>query len=116
MIFRSPASGSADSRGMTWLITGTLGELEITTPEMQWQLGPPGTSIKIRTKDSAGVEEVGYEDEGEAGHVRGVKFPGTNTARVYEAFATGRKGNYAGFGDAVGLHAMLDRIRAGADA
>ncbi len=90
---------------MHWLITGTKGEIEIVTPEVQWQLGPPGMKLRVRTKE-AGFEEVGWEEE----HVNKVGFPGTNVARVYEAFAKGEKGKYADFDDAVVRHRMLDMI------
>ncbi len=95
---------------MHWLITGTEGEIEIVTPEVQWQLGPPGTKLRVRTKE-AGFEEVGWE-EGirEEEHVNKVGFPGTNVARVYEAFAKGEKGKYSDFEDAVVRHRMLDMI------
>lgn len=85
--------------------------MEILLPEMQWQFGPPGTSVNVRTKDG-GVEEVHFEGHGmeEVGHVEKVGFLGKNTARVYEAFAMGEKGKYADFGDAVVRHEMLDLI------
>jgi hypothetical protein len=76
---------------------------------VQWQLGPLGTKLRVRTKE-AGFEEVGWEGIGEEEHVNKVGFPGTNTARVYEAFAKGEKGKYADFEDAVVRHGMLDMI------
>ena len=87
--------------------------MEITTPEMQWQLGPPGMSIKVRSKHKAEAEEVFVGGEvigGEKEHVAKVPFPGTNTARLYAAFAEGRKEEYADFGDGLVRHKMLDAI------
>lgn len=42
-----------------------------------------------------------------------VNVPSTNLARVYEAFASGEKGRYATFEDAVETHRVLDGIKKG---
>lgn len=88
--------------------------MEIVTPEVQWQLGLPGTSIRVWTSDG-GVEEVGWEDgNGEERHVGKVRFPETNTARVYKAFAKGKRGRYADYEDVVVRYGILDVVVASA--
>ena len=110
LTYRSTPAGSVDAKGLRWLITGTEGEMEILTPELQWQFGPPGTTVTVKTKEG-GAEEIVYEKEGkEEEHVGKVPFPGTNTARLYEAFARGRKEGFADFGDAVVRHGMLEKV------
>lgn len=84
--------------------------MEILTPELQWQFVPEGTVVRVKSKGRDGVEKVKWEDEGEERYVKEVDFPGTNTARLYEAFARGERGGYADFGDAVVRHEMLDQI------
>ena len=98
---------AVDAIGVRWLITGTKGELEITTPEVAWQMGPPGATIKICNADDGSVEAVEFGGSGEASKVA---FPGKNTAFSYEAFAKGDTGKYATFEDSLKTHHLLDSI------
>ena len=82
-------------------------------PEMQWQLGPHGTTVRVRSKNAAEADEVfagGAIVGGEEEYVGKVQFPGTNTARLYEAFAKGKKEEYADFEDGLVRHKMLNAI------
>lgn len=59
------------------------------------------------------VEDVNFEDKNEKEYVSSVPFPGTNSARVWEAFATEKTDKYTTFEDALEVHRLLDAIRAG---
>ncbi|KAK7413960.1 transcription regulator gal80 [Neonectria punicea] len=102
------AKKPTDGLGLRWLITGTEGEIEVTIPEDHLQMGHAGRAIRLRT----GKEEVSQTirfDEEEPAHVAAVPIPGTNTARVYEAFATSTNA-YADFESSLDTHKLLDDI------
>lgn len=111
--YTSPGPGgkAVDDTGVRWLITGTEGQIEVTTPEMQWQTGPPGTKLRVRLGKGADIQDVDFEDVEEESVVKAVKFPGGNTARSYEAFAEGRDEEFADFESAVKTHELLDLIK-----
>ena len=96
-----------DGAGVRWLITGTKGEIEIITPEYAWQMGPPGTTIKVCNANDGHVETVGFEGIGAANKVA---FPGKNTAFAYAAFAEGDTKKYPTFEDSLKTHRLLDAI------
>ncbi|KAE8451058.1 hypothetical protein EG329_004730 [Mollisiaceae sp. DMI_Dod_QoI] len=101
-----------DGTGIRWMITGTEGQIEITTPEMQWQMGPPGTVLKVRLGREKEVEVVDFENVvGEEQAVKKMNFPGVNTARLYQAFVDGKMEVFPDFKDAVKTHRLLDWIR-----
>lgn len=102
---------SIDGVGIRWLITGSEGQIEITTPELQWQMGPPGTKLRVKFGKEAEVEEVGFENVEEVKEVRESGFPATNTARLYEGFVEGRGEVFADFESAVKTQKLLDWIR-----
>jgi hypothetical protein len=45
--FRTVAS-TVDNVGIRWLISGAEGEIEVTTPQMSWQIRSPGWNLKIK--------------------------------------------------------------------
>ena len=106
------AATSVDGVGVRWIITGTEGEIEVITPEIAWQMGPPGTAIKVRSGKDGEVENVEF---GSAGVAEKVGFPGKNTALTYEAFATGETGKFATFESALKTHRLLDAILTGSE-
>ena len=57
-------------------------------------MGWPGSTIKLKTAGHD-VEDIGFKDKEEKEHVSSLKFPVTNTARAWEAFAIGNKERYA---------------------
>lgn len=93
------------------MIIGTEGQIEITTPESQWQTGPLGMVLKARLGRWAEVEIIDFEDVVEVEAVKGRVFPGVNTARQDEAFVEGREGEYPDFEKAVMTHRLLDWVR-----
>lgn len=107
-----PTGKSVTGTGIRWIITGTKGEIEITTREISWQMGFPGTSLKIRI-GSGEAEEVDFKDANEPPYVSGVGLPGINTARAYEAFANGESDKYPNFEQGLATHKLLDAIRTG---
>lgn len=111
IVYYNAPGKAIDDTGIRWLITGTEGQIEVTTPEMQWQIGPPGTKLRARLGRDAEVEVVDFENVGEDSAVKDAPFPGPNTARLYEAFVEGRKEDYADFESAVKTHELLDLIQ-----
>ena len=107
MSFRSTPN-SVESLGLRWIISGADGEIELTSPNFAWQLGIPGTALKVRLGTSEDVETINVEDHDE---LKEVEFPGKNVARVYEAFRTGERALFADFEDALVRHRMIDAIR-----
>lgn len=102
------AKSAADEVGFRWYITGSEGEIVITTEEGSWQMGDPNKrSIKLKIgKNDA--EEVDFTT-GENSPASKVAFPATNTARQYEDFANGSD-EVVTFESALRTHRLLDRI------
>jgi hypothetical protein len=111
--YRAVHVKTASGTGVRWTITGTDGEIEVSSGEFAWQYGMPGPKILLRAGQSDEVEEVDFKDAKEPEYVSTVDIPSTNPARVYEAFVKGEKGRYATFEDAVETHHMLDSIKNG---
>lgn len=103
------AKAPVDGLGLRWLITGTKGEIEITIPEDHLQMGPAERSIRLRNWKDDKVHVVDFEEEEEPVHVSSVPHPGTNTARLYEAFAT-NSGRLADFEQGLETHELLEKI------
>ena len=108
LAFRKPKS-AADDFGFRWYITGTEGDIAITTEEGSWQGGgvrdKRKVSLKVGKSESVDVE-FGKEDITLAGKVA---FPATNTARQYEGFTT-KDGEVVTFEDGLRNHRLLQRI------
>lgn len=103
--FRTVAS-TVDNVGIRWLISGTKGEIEVTTPQMLWQIRSEGWTLKIKngTEDAKDVEfGISKEDYAES-------FLGINTARLYEAYADKETDKYADFEDGLATHCALQKI------
>lgn len=111
--YRTPNSNTVSGTGVRWTITGTEGEIEITTPETSWQSRGPGRKIRLKDRKSAEVQEVDFRDPYEPLYVSAMDIPATNPARVYEALTKENKSRYATFEDAVETHRVLDGIRIG---
>ncbi|KAI9158869.1 Galactose/lactose metabolism regulatory protein GAL80 [Paramyrothecium foliicola] len=103
------AKKAADEASFCWLITGTDGEIEVKSPEGPVQVPPEGRTIRLRRNETGETKVVEFDDLAEPGHVK-VPAPGTNTARMYEAFATGNEESFATFDDALKTHKLLDEI------
>lgn len=115
LTYRTIAGKSMDGIGTRWIITGTDGEVEITTPEEQWQLTPVNrTVLKARLGKGSETQIVDCGLKGEVEAVMKRTANAVNTARLYEAFALGEVEKYLDFGRAVELHQLLERIRGAA--
>ena len=100
-------SKAVDEVGVRWLITGTKGEIEVITPEIAWQMGPPGTTLRLRNAEDGTTEDVDFVSSGSRSTV---PFPGTNTALAYQEFERGARGMVPDFESAVKTHRLLDTI------
>jgi predicted dehydrogenase len=103
------AKKPVDALGLRWLITGTEGEIEITFPEDHFQFGHAGRAIRFRSGKNEEVKVIKWDNEEEPAYVRSVPYPGTNTARLYEAFVKDN-GQLADFGTALKNHELLHKI------
>ncbi|KAG0652059.1 Aspirochlorine biosynthesis E [Hyphodiscus hymeniophilus] len=111
--FRAISGKTVSGTGVRWTITGTEGEIEVSSPEVGWQYGMPGQKILMRTGDKDEVEEVDFTDKEEKQYVSAVGLLSKNPARIYEAFAEGEKNKYATFEDAMDVNKVLDGIKKG---
>lgn len=104
-------SPSVESIGLRWLITGTEGELEITTPESQWQSAPTEEiTLKARFRQGSQTQDEDFmakEWEGIAELTSSAR----NTARLYESFASGDREQYPDFREALEVTRVFDWIR-----
>lgn len=112
--YTAPAT-TIDNTGIRWLITGTEGEIEVTTPEGQWQMGTSEAVLKLR-EGKGEVQTLNWQDVKEDPALKGLDDAARGVGRVYEAFLGGQeeKEKVADFKDAVKTHELFDRIRAAA--
>lgn len=115
--FRTVVGKPVDGVGIRWIITGTDGELEVTTPYgIPWTMTFAGSALKARLGKGSEVQVVDFERIGERDEVTGSQPASVNTARLYEAFADGRTERFCDFEEAVRVQKELDRIRNAAGA
>ncbi len=101
-------SSPADAIGFRWYITGTEGEILVTTGEEAWTSSVSSRrSIKLTTSKGAKVEDIDFTPS-ETSRADTVAPPGTNTARQYESFARGDE--VVTFEAALKTHRLLERI------
>jgi predicted dehydrogenase len=94
--------------GVRWIISGTEGELEITTDQGQWQMSPPERKLKLKLR---GKPEEGVDfPVADAEFVRNMENFGQNSGRILNAFAQGDQAVYADFSSATQTHKLLDEI------
>ncbi|KAA8568281.1 hypothetical protein EYC84_007317 [Monilinia fructicola] len=135
--FREVDCGTASGAGIRWTITGTEGEIEITAPEIMWQIATPGATLKVRARNQykvgditldpgvesdtslsalsikpAEVEDVMFEASEEPDYITSLSSAAKGVARTWEAFANGETSKYATFEDARAIHRTLDYIKA----
>jgi predicted dehydrogenase len=114
IIFRKPLS-AVDNVGIRWLITGTKGEIEITTPEQQWQMAHPDMKLRVKIGNESDAREVDYRSGAAADdRLSGLDHVALNTAYTYAAFAENDQTRYATFESALKTHRLLERILANA--
>ncbi|KAI7968334.1 hypothetical protein EIK77_010504 [Talaromyces pinophilus] len=105
---------TVDGIGLRWLITGTKGEIEVTTPEGQWQMSDPRRKLRLKIGNNEAVE-VPFANHEDKSHLERLSI---NVAGVYEAFLKDDQSHYATFDSALRTHVLLDEIlkRSGFDA
>lgn len=102
-----------DGLGLRWLITGTEGEIEITSPEQHYSVGPPGRKLRLKigkgeTQDIDFSAPQGIFDPS-------WDFNSHNVALQYDAFANGDTSRYATFESALKTRRLMDDIVQKAD-
>ncbi len=109
IIFRKPKS-AVDGVGFRWIITGTKGEIEITTKEaMTWQMADPSMKLRVKVGSESEAREVDYKGEADD-RLSALEPVALNTARSYVAFAEDDQSRYATFASALKTHKLLERI------
>jgi predicted dehydrogenase len=100
---------AVDDSGFRWIISGTKGEIDLTTkPGMIAGLPSGGSQIRVR-KWGSEAKVVEFEaDEGE--HINKISAQGRNVARVWDAFAKGDRDGYALIEDSLKTHELLEII------
>jgi predicted dehydrogenase len=106
--FRKPLS-AVDNTGFRWLITGTKGEIEVTTKETMWQMADPSMKLRVKVGREDDAREVDYKDDVDD-RFSSLDVVALNTARLYAAFAKGDDLHYATFESALETHRLLQRI------
>lgn len=98
IIFRKPPS-AVDDTGVRWIITGTKGEIEVTTrEEAQWQMADPDMKLRVKVGKESEAREVDYKGDAEDRFKLSDLQPiALNTARSYVAFAEDDQTRYATF-------------------
>ncbi|KAB5536304.1 putative oxidoreductase [Coniochaeta sp. 2T2.1] len=108
IIFRKPKA-AVDNVGFRWIITGTKGEIEVTTKETQWQMADPSFKLRVKVGKEPEAREVDYTDDGDA-RLSGLEAIALNTARSYAAFVEKDESRYATFESATKTQRLLNRI------
>ena len=105
----SKSKSCADKNGFRWYITGTEGEILVSTEEGGWQGGDHSQrSIKVVTGKDKEAELIDYTS-GDDSLAAKVPLPGTNTARQYASFAK-KDAEVVTFESALKTHQLLRRI------
>jgi predicted dehydrogenase len=96
-----------DTPGLVWRIYGEKGEIEVTSDGSFLQIGYPNMAIKLHDQAKDTVETIDYEvNDG----FESLPLPAQNVARMYEAFADGRTGDFADWEEAVQRHLLLAKM------
>ncbi|KAL6895029.1 hypothetical protein GGI43DRAFT_429147 [Trichoderma evansii] len=103
------STDTVDNTGFRWIISGTKGELELTSDPGIFHWGPTGLKLKLR-EFGAEAKEIDF-NLGEPEHVSQVSYSGQNVARVYEAFAKGEEDGYATLEAALKVHKALEKAK-----
>ncbi|KAJ9614165.1 transcription regulator gal80 [Cladophialophora chaetospira] len=95
--------GSSISGGMTWLIYGSNGEIEITSPYhmVPWINLPVPWKIRVKVDGAEDVEEENVTEEEEGQPAVG---------RLWDAFVEGNDGGWPDFEHALKIHRVVDAV------
>lgn len=100
----------ADETGFKWIISGSEGEIVFTSPAGGYVQGSmPDARILLKNWKSE-TEEVKWKTD-EPAHVTSVFEYAINTARLYEAFATGDEDGYPSIESARKVHRLIERVK-----
>ncbi|KAL8797807.1 MAG: hypothetical protein Q9195_000159 [Heterodermia aff. obscurata] len=94
-----------DTPGFVWSILGETGEIRVVSASPSIQAFDHSPRILVESFESGDVQEVDVEEKQSP-----FKLPAKNIATLYEAFASGEKGTFPDFDDAVGLHKELGEM------
>lgn len=100
---------STDDVGIRWVITGTKGEVEITSGKDQWQIASSDKTLRVKLYESGEVRDIDFNSV-EHGVASGIPDPAVNTALILDAFAKGDTSGFADFAGALKHHQLLDEI------
>lgn len=99
---------SKEDIGIRWIISGSKGEIEITSGRGQWQIDSADKKLRVRLNDGEVRDvEVTTADLGVAA---GISDKAVNTALILDAFAKGETAGFADFAAALKNHKLLDQI------
>ncbi|UKZ96385.1 uncharacterized protein TrAFT101_011176 [Trichoderma asperellum] len=103
------STDTVDNTGFRWIISGTKGELALTSEPGIFHWGPTGLKLKLR-EFGGEAKEIDF-NAGEGELLKQVSYSGQNVARVYEAFAKGKEDGYATLDDALKVHRALEKAK-----
>jgi predicted dehydrogenase len=95
--------------GFRWIVSGTEGELEFTSPNNHIQSHLSESKLFLKKWQGA-TEEVSYQCD-EPAHVSSLPDHVINTGRLYESFATGDEEGYASFEAARNVQNLIERVK-----
>lgn len=109
--FRTTPAAVDGETCLRWIISGSKGEIEVTSPYPFWQAHVPGRTFKVRVAGEGGgeVKTYGVGDE-DLGVAKDLNPAAVNTALTLDAFAEGNRSNYADFKEALEVQRVLDAI------
>jgi predicted dehydrogenase len=97
-----------DDIGFRWIISGTLGEIEVLTKPGFIQTGLSGATIKLRKRGEETAKVIEWENVDPAS-VSSIQGMGQSIGRAYAAFAEGRTADYATFETALAVHRVMEK-------
>ncbi|KAF6818013.1 oxidoreductase family protein [Colletotrichum sojae] len=110
--FRTTPGTVDDDARLRWVISGTKGEIEVTSPHTSWQAHVPARKFKVKPfEEEEEAWEYGTKDwQRDLSVAKGLGLEAVNTALVLDAFAEGSQGNHADFKEALEFQRVLDAM------
>lgn len=102
---------SVDEAGFRWIISGSEGELEFTSPAGTYIQGYSPDSKIFLKKWKGETQEIQWEQQDEPSHVTSIFEHALNTARLYEAFAVADVDSYPSIESACKVHRLIERVK-----
>lgn len=101
---------SVDQASIRWIVSGTEGEIAFTAPPEAYVQMDLSQSKLLLKKWKGEIEEIDFTRD-EPAHVSGEPANIINTARLYEAFATGNEVGYPSFESAKKVHNLTEQVK-----